>query len=73
MDCGQTAERIEMKLGAKVDLDLAQLRSPTGKGREVGGEFHPTVNNRNILMLRYLENGERYEVGLNGGPMGKHP
>ena len=25
------------------------------------------------LMLEYLENGKRYDVGLNGGPIGKHP
>jgi len=25
------------------------------------------------MILKYLENGERYDVVLNGGPIGKHP
>ena len=68
---GQTAEPIEMKLGTDVcpgqtSIVLDGDPSPPREVGQMGGGGL-------TLMLEYLENGERYDVGLNGGPIGKYP
>ena len=70
MHPGKTAKWIEMPLGTEVSPGQTSIvldgdPSPQGKGQMGGG-------GRLTLMLEYLENGERYNVGLNGGPIGKY-